>query len=203
MDFRVYGDVKARWSVKSSGFGLDRTFSDWTFCTVTKNIGPQVDGILKDRWLIGMHDPEEFPTELQYRHKRSMKDVECGIAALVPEKDTPAHIFASAPVPKFFSTLPFPFRSDLPVHVHATFLISGDRESIPIEESMRDAGAEWNRWLLTYAIPRLYLAFREDLGRKIEKDRYFAFWPQIPPPKGSLSDLIFSSFWQMLPNSSC
>jgi sacsin len=121
-----------------------------------------------------------------------MKDVECGIAALVPESDT-----YSLPVPKFFSIVSLPFPSELPVHVHATFLINEDRKS------MRDAGAEWNRWLLTRTIPRLYLAFLEDLGRKIEKDRYFTFWPQNQPQRGSLSELIFSSFWKLLPESRC
>jgi sacsin len=203
MDFRVRRNREPSWSVKSSGSGLDGMFSDWTFCTITKKIGSQLDGTVRDRWLIGMHDPEELPKDLQYRHKRSMKDVECGIAALVPESDARSHIFTSLPVPKFFSTLPLPFPSELPVHVHATFLITGDRESIPIEESMRDAGADWNRWLLTHTIPRLYLAFLEDLGRKIEKDRYFTFWPQNQPQRGSLSELIFSSFWTLLPESSC
>ncbi len=133
-----------------------------------------------------------------------MKDVECGIAALLPdEKCEQTRIFSNPIVPKFFSTLALPFASGLPVHIHATFLISGDRESIPIEDSMREAGAEWNKWLLVSAIPRLFLAFLEDISMRVEKDIYFTFWPQNPLPKGSLSELIVSSFWKLLSESSC
>ena len=202
LDFTIRGESKPRWSVKSSG--MDGNFSGWTNCTLTKSMGEEFDGTSKNRWWVAIQNLAELPSDLQYRHKRTMKDVECGIAALIPdEKSEKSQIFSAPIVPKFFSTLPLPFASGLPVHVHATFLISGDRASIPIEESMRDAGAEWNKWLLTSAIPRLFLAFLEDLGREVEKDTYFTFWPRNPPPKGSLSELIFSSFWQLLPESSC
>ena len=144
MDFTIHGESKPRWSVKSSG--MDENFSGWTDCTLTKSIGEWLDGTTNNRWWVAIQDLVELRSDPQYRHKRTVKDVECGIAALASdEKSEQARIFSKPTVPKFFSTLPLPFASGLPAHIHATFLTSGDRASIPIEESMRDAGAEWNK----------------------------------------------------------
>lgn len=150
---------------------MEGNISGWTDCTLTKSMGPGVEGTSTNRWWVAIQDLSELPCDLQPpRLKRIMKDVECGIAALIPnEHSEPVPIFLNTIIPKFFGTLPLPFASGLPVHIHATFQITGDIQSIPIEEPMRDAGADWNKWLLVSAIPRLYLAFLEDLGRRIKQ----------------------------------
>jgi len=201
MDFRVHGDKEPRWSIESE---KDWFFSGWTKCTITKCMNQKLDGTFRERWRVAIEDLENRRTELPSRHKRMMKDVECGIAALVPEpglKQRP--IFTSSPVPKYFSTLPLSFPTDLPVHIHATFLLASDRASIPVEDSMQEDGAKWNRWLLSDAIPALYLHFLEDLGREthLVQDP-FEFWPQDSPPKRHLSKAAYTSFWKMLPDSS-
>lgn len=203
MDFRIYGDKEPRWSVHSD---IEEGFSSgWVNCNITKCMNEKLDGLFRDRWWVAIQDPANIPKDLQYRHKMTMKDVECGIAALVPKpKDAQSPIFTHAPVPRYFSTLPLPFTTDLPVHIHTTFLLASDRASIPVEDSMRDAGAEWNRWLLSYAIPHFLLKFLSGLGvETIGLQDPFEFWPQESPPKRHLSEAVFTSFWQMLPNSSC
>lgn len=203
IDFEVYGERHPRWSVKSSSRGLEDDFSDWTVCTVTKGNGLDGGTTIEDRWWTAIQDPAEFPTELLHRHKRRMKDVQCGMAALV--SSTPAGKDAklyAAPKSRIFSSLPLPLQWDLPVNVHATFITFGDRNSITIESSAREDGADWNRWLLTSVIPSLYLPFLEDLTRKVGQDA-FRLWPKQVPPKGSLSELVYTSFWQQLPSSSC
>lgn len=203
INFKVYGERHPRWSVKSSSRGLEYDFSDWTVCTVTKGNGLDGGTTIEDRWRTAIQDPAEFPAELLHRHRRTMKDVQCGMAALVSPmlagKD--AKLYA-APKSRIFSSLPLPLQWDLPVNVHATFITFGDRNSITIESSAREDGADWNRWLLTSAIPSLYLHFLEDLARKLGQDA-FRLWPKQVPPKGSLSELVYTSFWQQLPSSSC
>jgi sacsin len=203
IDFKIYGHEHPRWSIKSSRVGMAGDFSDWTLCTVTKNGGSNLAATAEDRWWVAMQDPPGCPVELQGSHKRTGKDVECGIAAFIFSKSTDKTIIPeTAPEPRIFSTLPLHFSSDLPIHLHATFLLTGDRQSIVVEKSAQDAGADWNRWLLTTALPSLYLEFLEDLGRKTGH-QIFRFWPQKPPPKDSLGSLIYSSFWQALLLSSC
>lgn len=201
MDFRVHGDEKPRWSIQSE---KDWFFSGWTKCTITKCMNQKLDGTFRERWRVAIQDLENRSAELPSRHKRTMKNIECGIAALVPEpelKQSP--IFTAAPVPKYFSTLPLSFPTDLPVHIHATFLLASDRASIPVEDSMQEDGAKWNRWLFSRAIPSLYLHFLEDLGRENHWVRNpFEFWPQDSPPKRHLSEAVYTSFWKMLPGNS-
>jgi len=202
LDFKVSGDSHTRWSAISSRRRMN-DFSDWTVYTVTKGDGSEPGARIEDRWWTAIQDTLEFPIELLRRHKRTMKDVECGIAALVSSKFTSKHTkLADTPRARIFSSLPLPLQWDLPVHIHATFITFGDRNSIMIENSAREDGADWNRWLLTTAIPNLYLPFLEDLARKVGKDA-FCFWPQVGPPKGSLSELVYISFWEQLHNSSC
>ena len=198
IDFKVYEECHPRWSVKSSSQGLKEDFSDWTVCTVTKENESNGGTKIEDRWWTATYDAAEFPIELLHRHKRTMKDVQFGMAALV--SSTAA--CEESPKSRIFSSLPLPLQWDLPVNVHATFITFGDRNSITIESSAREDGADWNRWLLTSAIPRLYLPFLEDLARKVPWDA-FRFWPKQIPPEGSLSELVYTSFWQHLPSSSC
>ncbi len=200
IDFKIFGDNHTRWSVKSSKTGLNGDFSDLIVCTVTKGDGSDPGAIIEERWCTAVQDTTNFPTDLPHRHKRSMKDVECGIAALVSSTSTSKDKKLSKA--RIFSSLPLPLQWDLPVHVHATFITFGDRNSIMIESSAQEDGAGWNRWLLTTAISSLYLPFLEDLTREVGQDA-FRFWPIEVPPKGSLSELVYTSFWEQLRSSSC
>ena len=202
MQFNIQGETHPRWSVQLSHEKLEGNFCQWLACTLNDGNGLRYDATTKDRWRRVVQGQLDFPGELPPRHKRTMKDAQCGMAALVSsrisKKGEKVH---DTPKPKFFNVLPLPFPSNLPVHVHAPFLTTSDRQSIPIEESARDIGADWNRWLLSSALPPLYLEFLEDLASELGR-KVFDWWPGQDPPKGSLASLTTSSFWHQLPNSS-
>jgi sacsin len=202
MQFKIHGETHPRWLVQSTHEGLEDNFCQWLDCTLSNGNGSCYDATTKDRWRRAVQGRLDFPGDLPRRHKRTMKDVECGMAALVSSRSSNKVGKVSAtPKPKFFNVLPLPFQSNLPVHVHASFLTTGDRQSIPIEESATDIGADWNRWLLTSAVPLLYLEFLEDLASELGR-KVFDWWPVQDPPKDSLTCLTYSSFWRQLPSSS-
>jgi sacsin len=207
MDFQIrgeLGDALPRWTVEASSVELALNFSRWTYCSMTKWTGGKRE-THKDRWLVAIEDLTDHPKHPQ--HMRTMKNIECGIAALVTDENSgPATIFKDAPIPKFFSNLPLPYGTNLPVHIHATFLLASDRTSMAmsIEESMREEGVEWNKWLYAEAIPKLYLEFLEELAhRNLETKQYFEYWPRDSASKGPLSEQISCSFWRLLQKSSC
>lgn len=173
-------------------------FSNWLPIQL-KKASPEA-GILSwtDRWWRTIEDLRSAPDSLQYRHKRTMKQIECGIAALISSESSSAGTLRpKEPTPRFFNCLPLQFQSSLPVQIHATFLLSGDRQNISVEETARDAGSDWNKWLLEKAIPQCYLSFLEDVGRKIGPKVYLLF-PTKPSTGNVLSDLVRSSFWSLL-----
>jgi sacsin len=134
-----------------------------------------------------------------------MKNVECGIAGLVsstPITVYPDITFPQITQPRIISTLPLPIPSDVPVYIHASFSLSGDRKSLIIDEhGLESHRSRWNRYLLKSAIPDLYLSFLDDIGRQV-REEVFNFWPQKEPPERSCSELICCSFWEKLPQSS-
>lgn len=105
-----------------------------------------------------------------------------------------------------FNILPLPINSDLPVHVHATFSLSGDRQSITVDEYGQQSHSVTNRYFLETALPKLYLQLLHEvlheLGKTQSQLEVFRYWPQETPPKGSPAESLCNSFWQELPRSS-
>jgi sacsin len=169
-----------------------RSFSELVACEVKKGV---VTG--KDTWWVAIEDLVAPVDDLPESSRRMMKNVESGIAALISTSAATEPILSRS-----FSTLPLAIPSDLPVHIHATFSLSGDRQSIAIDEyGQQSHGSKWNRYLLQVALPRLYLAFLEDVGTQV-RQRIFEFWPREEPPKRSCAELLCASFWEQLPKSS-
>lgn len=135
-------------------------------------------------------DVREAPADIQHRHKRRMKYVECGIAARVTADEEAAEPSLNCLKSRFFNCVPLKFESTLPVQVYATFLLSGDRQDIATEETSQDAGSEWNNCLLKKKIPQVYLQFLEDVGRKIGLDVYDCFPIEPKRRQQSLSDFV-------------
>ena len=188
------------WEVRRGDVGSAAS-SDWLLVQV-KKASPD-GGILSwtDRWWRATGDLQDAPANVQCRHKRTMKQIRCGIAALVSSKSYKAGTLRpKEPAPRFFNCLPLRFGSSLPVHINATFLLSGDRQNISVEETARDDGSDWNKWILEKAIPQLYLSFLEDVGRKIGA-MVFSYFPAKGSTGNILSDLVRSSFWSLLPAS--
>ncbi|MCJ1404884.1 hypothetical protein MMC11_008110 [Xylographa trunciseda] len=175
--------------------------SGWLLVHIEKNLSDHGNLSWTDRWWRMTEDLQDAPDNLQYRHKRTMKQIRCGIAAFVASESSQAERSCpKEPDRRFFNCLPLPFQSSLPVHINATFLLSGDRQSIFIDETARDAGSDWNKWILEEAIPQLYLSFLEDVGREIG-EKMFSFFPATGSTGDTLSDLVRSSFWSLLPAS--
>jgi sacsin len=199
IDFRIRRK-SLEWEVRMEK-AENITFSDCLLIRLTK--ASPIASVLSwtDKWWRVIEDLRDAPDGLQYRHKRTMKHKECGIAALISSEPSEAGSLRPKEVsPRFFNCLPLRFPSRLPVHVHATFLLSGDRQSISIEATARDSGSDWNKWILESAIPQLYLSFLEDVGRKIGT-KVFSFFPTQTSTGNNLSDLVGSSFWSLVPTS--
>ncbi|ERF72113.1 hypothetical protein EPUS_02904 [Endocarpon pusillum Z07020] len=200
IDFSIKGGADFEWRVGRQTWPQSGAFSDWAHVLVEQHSPHGKLISTTEQWwrvIVDVLDPQE---DLQDRHKRRMKYVECGIAELVPSADkaiSPLQPLAS----RFFNCLPLKFESNLPVHIHATFLLSGDRQNITIEESSQDSGSKWNKWLLEKRLPRVYLQFLEDIGRKIGHDVY-NYFPTGTSGREQLSDLIRVSFWKEIRSSS-
>jgi sacsin len=157
--------------------------------------GKKVEG--SDEWRIARQDILSTPEELkewQKRTRKRQKYSKCGIAALLSQTTIPGL------KPRMFSSLPLPFESHLPVHINASFALSGDRRSILVEETASFDGSAWNRWLLDENLPCLYLQFLEDLVRILGTD-VFRFWPTAEISRDSLSDILRAAFWRKVPFS--
>lgn len=198
IDFSIQGELESGWSVTRSGQANE--FSQTVTCSFSKN-----GKTGEDKWRVCIQDLVLEADRLPKSSKRAMKNVECGLAALLSSDPVENHevLDSLKPLqPRMFNTLPLPLASDLPIHVHATFLLSGDRQSISIDENGAHAQeAIWNRYLLQEALPKLYLALLEDVGQKVGQE-VFNFWPQEQPPKRSCAELLHDSFWGLLPTSS-
>jgi sacsin len=206
IDFRIHEETNFSWSViRKRPLDEDaKSFSELLICSFAKTVEASTLITGKDHWWVAIEDLLPHAGRLPHSMRRVMKNIECGIAALISSKsDTNRGIIAPEAIQsRMFSTLPLPMSSELPIHIHATFSLSGDRQSISIAEDGPEAhGSEWNRYLLEDALPNLYLAFLDDIGTQV-RQRVFSFWPPGQTPKGSVSELLCTSFWKKLPQSS-
>jgi sacsin len=202
IEFRIHGSSDEGWSVsrQTPAGGDFRLFSELAVCSFTKTMESAAQIAGKDTWCIVIVDPQTV-NRLPESSRRAAKHAECGLAALISSKSDDENV----PIPEalqsnIFNTLPVGLVSDLPVHIHATFSLSGDRKSISIEEDAQSQGSKWNRSLLQDILPQLYLEFLDDLGKSVEN--IFKFWPQQEPPKRTCAELLCASFWEKLPQSS-
>ena len=203
IDFSVKGGIDCEWRVRRGNWPQSGTFSDWANIIVEQHNDLGEDTFATEQWWRVIEDVRDAPTELQHRHKRRMKHVECGIAAFVPQTEKEGISSLQSLKSRFFNCLPLKFESTLPVHIHATFLLSGDRQNIATEETSQDAGSEWNKWLLQKKLPHVYLHFLEDIGRKVGQDVYKYFPVEFSERQHLLSDIIRTSFWEYINSSRC
>lgn len=84
IEFCTRHDAKFEWRVSRGNWPESGTFSDWAY-VIGEHCNSQDDFIrITKRWWRVIVDVHDAPADLQYRHKRRMKYVECGIAAHVP-----------------------------------------------------------------------------------------------------------------------
>lgn len=192
IDYRVR-DQKASWSVITTrpGGSADDIFND---INVTSSRGSKV--IYEAVWRIGMTDTEEAPNDLANPGRRANKVTECGLAACLRSEGS----FEKGLPHQLFCTLPTGFATQLPISVHASFAITGDRKTIAIEDTAKNTAiTEWNQWLLTKCIPEFYLEFLKDLAPRLGGSA-FQFWPSFTIEKSnqSFDKVIRDGFWNQL-----
>ncbi|CAD6448784.1 508c04aa-b6c3-4f8a-8734-1eab8d836bb5 [Sclerotinia trifoliorum] len=191
VNFMGPGTKELFWSVKMK----KNSTSDYTICFAKQMVGTEIL-VTKDEWWVHSRIEETPSVEFQSRIR---KNLEYGVAALVVSESKQDTKNLDLPTPMLFSTLPLPEESTLPVHIHATFSLSGDRSTlITGGESSEACGSTWNSWLLEEKLPNAYLSFLEGLTEKIGLDA-FRFWP---PKESRRLELLCKSFWEKLPNSS-
>ncbi len=207
IDFSVHGHPECGWSVnKVQCEDEDADLSSKSIkCQYTRKTSSESPIVGQDKWWVAVKGLLPDADRLPKTSRRSMKNVECGMAGLISstlDSQNPNALVPKVIQSRMFSTLPLPISSDLPVHVHATFLLSGDRQSLAIDEygiNAQEAG--WNKYFLQEHLPKLYLSFLEDIGPQVGQ-RVFSFWPQEESPKRSCAEVLCTAFWQELPQSS-
>lgn len=198
IDFSIRGRA-AVWSVKA-----DR--SGGSFREVFENVSieslHECGENYNTTWRVCRQNIDEAPEGTQKPGKGADKFTECGLAACIESSGrSPGKGNTQQRV---FCTLPTLFLSGLPVSVHATFAITGDRKTIPFEDFVKETPVKkWNRWLLTECIPDLYIEFLKDLASKVGQNS-FRFWPSKPIPRSdqSIGRLVHEAFWTLLASPS-
>ncbi|KAL9611371.1 MAG: hypothetical protein Q9167_003990 [Letrouitia subvulpina] len=199
LSFNIRSEPTERWQIRAH-----RTASSDVFQTLNLDVCRQEGQICEEEWHIGMTDIEESPAGLVNPSKGELKLTECGIAACTAHNQTqrePSESLRKTDVKqKIFCKLPTSYDSNLPVSLHASFAITGDRRTIPIQQIEKDSHAAWNHWLLSSCIPDLYLELLNYLASRLG-DSVFRFWPH----NGSIameshSNVVEAAFWERLGN---
>lgn len=200
ISFGVRG-LPTSWSVKSerSSSSYEEIFER---VSIQSKHEPGID--YKTIWRVGITDIEEAPDTLANPGRRANKITECGLAACVEVTGNMSgqegRARKEALKQRVFCTLPTLSPSELPVSIHASFAITGDRKTIPFESSEKESAIKsWNRWLLTKCIPEFYIDFLRDLAPKLGKAS-FGFWPSktTVTSDGSLGEVVREAFWTQL-----
>ena len=91
---------------------------------------------------------------------------------------------------RFFSILPLPVSTSLPVHVTASFVLSSDRRNIRLDE-YDNLETKYNKWLLSTILPPLYLFLLAKLSCFGDNKH---LWPGNTTDD-SISRLVTSTFY--------
>ena len=216
IEFQIRGRPSSEWIVSAQHFRSNDSgiFRRSEITTAKSGSEPQ-----KDTWLIGLKTSIHVPPEIVRSGKGSKKQTECGVAACLdgyqhrraeykvetePElgmslleqslNSAPKSAHQPAIRPEVFCRLPTVHQSTLPISFHASFAMTGDRRSIPLETSAENSA--WNLWLLRECISGLYLEavlyLASILGLKA-----FYYWP-AQDLSTTLSGTLSKSFWEKL-----
>lgn len=151
-----------------------------------------------DNWLV----VSAFLSKDAFEQSCSLKDIPQKVFASGDDGSIPAVAVAvqlnNKPLRNgnFYSSLPLPAPTGLPIHCHGHFAMSSDRRSFRIDG---EAG-KWNRYLAEQCLPHLYFALLEQLCLR-ETANYYAYWPKGNASNVISNDLV-SSFWKNIPQSS-
>ncbi|KAG9002100.1 hypothetical protein FRB93_011873 [Tulasnella sp. JGI-2019a] len=102
-----------------------------------------------------------------------------GLAMRLTPKDTTTTPHAPTDS-RLFATLPLPIDTKLPIHIHATWILAGDRRTIRFDakdaDGARPMDTQYNLYLLESLIPELYLRMLATLASQYPLD-WYRCWP--------------------------
>ncbi|KAI9838391.1 MAG: hypothetical protein M1819_005660 [Sarea resinae] len=193
ISFRIRGEDCPIWSTKVGREMKLSNFISPVYLDYSGGIeGRKAQGT--EKWYVAIQDLDNVPEGIAPPFRRAQKFTECGVAACVSLPGKPQRVFC---------TLPMPFSTALPVSIHGSFMITGDRQTIPINDSARRDESKWNQWLLKSCIPRLYLSLLEQLARSFPDSIYRNFWPtKIWKAEDQYSETVRTAFWEILAEAS-
>ncbi|CAG8949651.1 hypothetical protein HYFRA_00007885 [Hymenoscyphus fraxineus] len=202
IEFKIQDNPTSGWSVSRPPPQPDAPITQF-LCSYTRQSGFKQEFSGQDEWCVATEDLDKRPTLCDSGSHIVQKNIECSVAVLISsEAKLPSlHVKPpKTPRPGFFKTLPLQIPSDVPVHVHATFDMSGDRQSVDLDAERHPEHATYNKHLLQEVIPEVYLGLMAHLAMTL-RPQYdvFQFWPKKPAvSKLNCSDLIASAFWDKL-----
>ena len=94
----------------------------------------------------------------------------------------------------FFCTIPLPVTTPLPAHISAPLILEQERRNIRIDSDGIGIESEYNRWLLSSQMPRLYLCLLERLTQI--QNINIQWWPGTHGRDTNVpSQMIINAFW--------
>ena len=193
ISFNLRGSAQALWAISAD---RPQSFEEDIFQQI--KVSGSRKGVVRfeEVWRVGLKDIEQAPTDVLIPQRGAQKITECGIAACVSReriKQEDAISWQDDSKPKFYCKLPTAYSCALPISVHASFAITGDRRSIAVDDT-NDPSIPWNRWLLSECVPEFYIEFLSDLAPRFGAS-VFKFWPSSVFGSDPLSRLIHDKFW--------
>ena len=169
----------------------DRSSLDDSFKSEIVTFWPPIKRLPK--WLIVTMDvniPEKFKKELAKKYD---------IHHLLPMRI--AAMLDSHQVQNvehnLFCALPLPVTTHLPAHISAPLILEQERRNVRIDSDRLGIESQYNEWLLSSEMPRLYLCLLERL-LKVQKDN-FQWWPVVHgrniPGTNIACKIFFDAFW--------
>lgn len=208
IEFRIVGQQEPQWTI----FAKRTSSENDTFQrieVISSGVGSEMQ---VDTWCIGVKAVEDVPKAITRTGRASRKAIECGVAACLNEgrkiklerrgdnlavNRTLATVEPAkrSLVPQnVFCRLPTSQECSLPISIHASFAVTGDRRNISLEDGAENAG--WNKWLLENCVSVLYVEMLQHLAPRLGQ-KVFNFWPK-DRFQSTLSDLLCKASWKAI-----
>lgn len=205
IEFRIRGQREPRWTISTKrGQYVDNTFRPIEIAS--HQLGSEVQ---VDAWSTSLRIVDKIPPNIVRSGRSSKKSVECGIAACLfqggrfslehndgasTNTSTGAELdLTRRPIVKHnvFCRLHTGHESSLPISIHASFAVTGDRRSIVLEKGVENA--DCNQWLLKSCISTLYVETLQYLAPRLGQ-KVFDLWPS-GGYQDTLSEMLSKAFW--------
>ena len=175
----AFGNASRRWSVETSLQPIDGETNHLAIHTITERVEEQE--VRESAWLVArdtidgpsLGPPRAVQDAINAGRIRVRRPAAAGVAVALSLKPDSATEY------KYFSDLPVTERTGIPAHLMATFVLSPDRRQIRFDDN-NVVELEYNRWLLSDAIPPLYLEVLEYLARNVPQPEIDngKWWPK-------------------------